>query len=224
MLDGIEATRRIVAEVEGVAVVILTSFSDRERILRALDAGAVGYLLKDAEPDELLRGIHAAARGESPLAPKAANAILRARSEQQTVTLSSREREVLVCVAEGLQNKLIARRLGIAEKTVKSHLTSVFAQIGVTDRTQAALWARRNGVVWYGERDTRFRLANTILVHDGLMYVSVALLAGRLYLSLIHPATAEGGDREPERLLEDGRLAVLRDGGGTDVPAARDRA
>ena len=145
VLDGIEATRRIVAEVDGVAVVILTSFADRERILRALDAGAIGYLLKDAEPDELVRGIHVAARGESPLAPKAAHAILRARSEQRAVTLSNREREVLACVAEGLQNKQIARRLEISEKTVKAHLTSVFSQIGVTDRTQAALWAQRNG-------------------------------------------------------------------------------
>jgi DNA-binding NarL/FixJ family response regulator len=146
VLDGIEATRRITAEVDGAAVVILTSFSDRERILRALDAGAVGYLLKDAEPDELVRGIYAAARGESPLAPKAAHTVLRARSEQQTVTLSNREREVLACVAEGLQNKQIARRLEISEKTVKAHLTSVFSQIGVTDRTQAALWAQRNGL------------------------------------------------------------------------------
>ena len=146
VLDGIEATRRIVAEVDGVAVVILTSFADRERILRALDAGAVGYLLKDIEPDELVRGIHAAARGESPLAPKAAHAVLRARSEEQAVTLSSREREVLACVAEGLQNKHIAHRLGISEKTVKAHLTSVYSQIGVTDRTQAALWAQRNGL------------------------------------------------------------------------------
>jgi len=146
MLDGIEATRRIVAEVDGAAIVILTSFADRERILRALDAGAVGYLLKDAEPDELVRGIRAAARGESPLAPKAAHAILRARSEQRAVTLSNREREVLACVAEGLQNKQIARRLEISEKTVKAHLTSVFSQIGVTDRTQAALWAQRNGL------------------------------------------------------------------------------
>jgi len=146
VLDGIEATRRITAEVEGAAVVILTSFSDRERILRALDAGAVGYLLKDAEPDELVRGIFAAARGESPLAPKAAHAVLRARSEEQSVTLSPREREVLALVAQGLQNKHIARQLEISEKTVKAHLTSVFSQIGATDRTQAALWAQRNGL------------------------------------------------------------------------------
>jgi DNA-binding NarL/FixJ family response regulator len=144
VLDGIEATRKITAATDA-AVVILTSFSDRERILRALDAGAVGYLLKDAEPDELIRGIQAAARGESPLAPKAAHTILRARSEEHATALSAREKEVLACLVEGLQNKQIARRLEISEKTVKTHLTNIFSQIGVTDRTQAALWAVRNG-------------------------------------------------------------------------------
>jgi DNA-binding NarL/FixJ family response regulator len=146
-MDGIEATRRIAAELPGANVVVLTSFSDRERILDALDAGAVGYLLKDLEPDELHRGIQAAARGESPLAPKAAHAVLSARAETRPpVELSTREREVLGLVAEGLPNKLIARRLEISEKTVKAHLTRVFQAIGVTDRTQAALWAQRNGV------------------------------------------------------------------------------
>jgi DNA-binding NarL/FixJ family response regulator len=147
-VDGIEATRRICADVPGANVVVLTSFSDRERILQALDAGAVGYLLKDLEPDELHRGIQAAARGESPLAPKAAHAVISARSEARpAVDLSAREREVLTLVAQGLPNKLIARRLEISEKTVKAHLTRTFNAIGVTDRTQAALWAQRNGVV-----------------------------------------------------------------------------
>jgi DNA-binding NarL/FixJ family response regulator len=147
-LDGIEATRRIAAELPETNVVVLTSFSDRERILEALDAGAVGYLLKDLEPDELHRGIQAAARGESPLAPKAAHAVISARADARpTVDLSAREREVLELVSEGLPNKLIARRLEISEKTVKAHLTRVFNAIGVTDRTQAALWARRNGLV-----------------------------------------------------------------------------
>jgi DNA-binding NarL/FixJ family response regulator len=146
-VDGIEATRRLVAERPESRVVVLTSFSDRERILDALDAGAVGYLLKDADPDELLRGIEAAARGESPLAPKAAKAVLTARAESRPAAdLTAREYEVLGLLAEGLANKQIARRLGIAEKTVKAHLTSVFQSIGVTDRTQAALWARRHGV------------------------------------------------------------------------------
>jgi DNA-binding NarL/FixJ family response regulator len=146
-VDGIEATRRLMAVRPESRVVVLTSFSDRERILRALDAGAVGYLLKDAEPDELLRGIEAAARGESPLAPKAARAVLTARAESRPAAeLTAREQEVLGLLAQGLANKQIARRLGIAEKTVKAHLTSVFQSIGVTDRTQAALWARSHDV------------------------------------------------------------------------------
>jgi DNA-binding NarL/FixJ family response regulator len=144
-VDGIEATRRIKAAQPETAVVILTSFSDRERILRALDAGAAGYLLKDAEPDELRRAVQAAARGDAPLDPKAARAVLSVRAGGSPAdALSQREREVLAMVAEGLPNKLIARRLEISEKTVKAHLTSVFRQIGVTDRTQAALWAQRN--------------------------------------------------------------------------------
>jgi DNA-binding NarL/FixJ family response regulator len=145
-LDGIQATRAIVAGVEGARVVVLTAFSDRNRVLEALDAGAIGYLLKDAEPDELFAAIRAAARGESPLAPKAASALLSERGERRDAELSERELEVLGLVAEGLPNKLIARRLEIAEKTVKAHLTSVFAAIGVSDRTQAALWAREHGI------------------------------------------------------------------------------
>ena len=142
---GIEATRAIRSADPGVRVVVLTSFSDRERILEAVDAGAVGYLLKDAEPQELTQGIRAAARGEAPFAPKAALALVTDRvGPQQAPTLTAREREVLSLVAEGLPNKLIARRLAISEKTVKAHLTSIFQRIGVSDRTQAALWAQRH--------------------------------------------------------------------------------
>lgn len=146
--DGVEATRRIVSSQPGTRVVVFTSFSDRERILEALDAGAIGYLLKDAEPDEIHRGIQAAARGESPLAPKAAHALISARTERKpSSTLTDREREVLILLAQGMANKQIARRLGISEKTVKAHLTNVFQRIGVADRTQAALWAERNGLL-----------------------------------------------------------------------------
>jgi DNA-binding NarL/FixJ family response regulator len=145
-LDGRQATQRIVSAQPEVRVVILTSFSDRERILDALDAGAVGYLLKDAEPDELIRGVRAAARGESPLAPKAAHSVLEARSQARpAVQLTPREQEILGCLADGLPNKQIARRLGISEKTVKAHVTRIFHALGVTDRTQAALWAQRHG-------------------------------------------------------------------------------
>jgi DNA-binding NarL/FixJ family response regulator len=144
-LDGIEATRRIRASREQTQVVVLTSFSDRARILDALDAGAAGYLLKDAEPEELLRGIRAAAAGQAPLAPRAASELLAERQETRPAAeLTPREREVLAMVAEGLPNKLIARRLEISEKTVKAHLTRIFERIGVSDRTQAALWAERH--------------------------------------------------------------------------------
>jgi DNA-binding NarL/FixJ family response regulator len=146
-LDGIEATRRIHAAQPGVAVLVLTSFSDSARITGALDAGAVGYLLKDASSDEVADGVRAAARGESPLDPRAARTILEARMRPDPLAaISVREREVLALLVEGLPNKLIARRLDISEKTVKAHLTRVFRELGVTDRTQAALWAERHGL------------------------------------------------------------------------------
>jgi DNA-binding NarL/FixJ family response regulator len=147
-VDGIQATLRITSASPETKVVAFTSFSDRERILEALDAGAIGYLLKDAEPEELHRGILAAARGESPLAPKAARAVVESRtSSTAPAELTDREREVLVLLASGLANKQIARRMGISEKTVKAHLTNVFQRIGVRDRTQAALWAERHGLL-----------------------------------------------------------------------------
>jgi DNA-binding NarL/FixJ family response regulator len=145
-LDGIEATRRVLADHPGTAVLVLTSFSDRARILGAIDAGARGYLLKDVAADEVAAGIRAAARGESPVDPRAARTILKAQAEPDPAAkLSAREAEVLALLVEGLPNKLIARRLEISEKTVKTHLTSIFRTLEVTDRTQAALWAEREG-------------------------------------------------------------------------------
>lgn len=144
-VDGIEATRRITAEAPGVSVVVLTSFVDQTRILDALGAGAVGYILKDADAAEVTGAVRAAAGGGSPLDPKVARVVLDSkRVHRSTVELSPREREVLALVAQGLANKQIARRLGIAERTVKAHLTRVFQAIGVADRTGAALWARVN--------------------------------------------------------------------------------
>ncbi len=145
-VDGIEATRRIIGDAPDSTVVVLTSFVDRTRILEALEAGASGYILKDADPREVAAAIRAAAAGESPLDPKAARVLLDARrgAGRGAVPLSPREREVLALVSAGLANKQIARRLGIAERTVKAHLTSVFQALGVTDRTQAALWAREH--------------------------------------------------------------------------------
>lgn len=145
-VDGVTATRNIKAAGVAADVLILTSFSDSARIVGALDAGAVGYLLKDADPEEVLEGIRAVSRGESPIDPKAARALLGSRSGPSHVQLTAREKEVLTLVREGLANKQIGRRLDISERTVKAHLTSAFARIGVADRTQAALWADRNGL------------------------------------------------------------------------------
>lgn len=144
-MDGVKATRHIVSA-KLADVLVLTSFSDSERIFGALDAGAVGYLLKDADPDDVLNGIRAVSRGESPLHPRAARALIGTRAGSANVQLTGRESEVLGLVKEGLANKQIARRLGISERTVKAHLTSAFARIGVSDRTQAALWVERNGL------------------------------------------------------------------------------
>jgi DNA-binding NarL/FixJ family response regulator len=152
-MDGIEATRRITGARPETAVLVLTSFSDRPRILGAMDAGACGYLLKDASSNDVADGIRSAARGEAPLDPRAARTILNARAEPDPLgALSAREREVLALLVEGLANKVIARRLEISEKTVKSHLTRIFRELEVTDRTQAALWAERHGL---GARDPR---------------------------------------------------------------------
>ena len=145
-VGGIVATQCITAAAPEARVVMLTSYSDREGILDALDAGAIGYLLKDGAPEELIRGIRCAHRGESPLSPKAAAAVL-ARGRRPEVDLTDRETEVLRLIGAGLPNRRIAGQLGIAEQTVKTHVGNIFHRLGVTDRTSAALWAQRNGLV-----------------------------------------------------------------------------
>lgn len=146
-IDGIEATRQICAAESEAAVVVLTASTDPNAVRGAIDAGAVGYLVKDADPIEVISGVRAAANGDAPFDPRAARALLNRRvGDRADVDLTDRERQVLGLVAEGLANKLIARRLGISEKTVKAHLTRVFAELGVTDRTQAALWVERGGL------------------------------------------------------------------------------
>ena len=149
-LDGIDATRAVLLARPLTKVIMLTSFSENARIMDALEVGAVGYLLKDAEPEDIIRALRDAAAGGVPLSPKAARALLpsnRPSGNPDSNALSAREREVLSLVAVGLPNKSIARRLTISEKTVKAHLTRVFTVLGVSDRTSAALWAQRHGVV-----------------------------------------------------------------------------
>ena len=144
VMDGVAATRQLLAELPGTRVVALTSFSDRQRVTDILTAGATGYVLKDARPDDLLAAVRAAADGHVPLDPRVAAALLPAREPQQADQLSDREKQVLRLVAAGLANKQIARRLGIAESTVKVHTGNIFRRIGVADRTSAALWAREH--------------------------------------------------------------------------------
>jgi DNA-binding NarL/FixJ family response regulator len=145
-MGGVEATRRLLRQQPGVQVVVLTSFPDQELIFDSVQAGAVGYLLKDAAPDEVVRAVRSAAAGESPLDGRVARTLLTRGKDSGAAALTDREREVLRLVARGLANKQIARHLGIAERTVKAHLTSAFQRIGATDRTQAALWAARHGL------------------------------------------------------------------------------
>ncbi len=141
VMDGIAATRAMHDSGSPVRVLVLTSFSDRDRVRDVLAAGATGYVLKDAEPRDLLAAIHATAAGHVPLDPRVAGALLPSSADVGPA-LSPRETEVLRLVARGLANKQIARSLGITERTVKAHLGRVFRELGVLDRTSAALWAR----------------------------------------------------------------------------------
>jgi DNA-binding NarL/FixJ family response regulator len=144
VMDGVAATRRIVEQHPDVAVLVLSSFSDAHRVTEALDAGAIGYVLKDTEPAVILDAIRSASQGQSPLDPRVARTLLHARRAEPApgAELTEREQQVLRLVGQGMANKQIGRALGIREGTVKAHLTSVFQRIGVRDRTSAALWAR----------------------------------------------------------------------------------
>ncbi|HET7400037.1 MAG TPA: response regulator transcription factor [Intrasporangium sp.] len=146
-VDGIVGIRLLREAGFGVPVVVLTSFAETDRVGAALEAGAVGYLLKDSEPRDVISAIRVAAAGHAPLDPRVARALLphSPRKEAPSV-LSAREREVLALVSKGLANKQIAKALGISERTVKVHLGNVFRNIGVADRTSAALWARDHGI------------------------------------------------------------------------------
>ncbi len=153
-LDGTGAMRELRSRLPSIRVIVLTSFVDDERLLPAIQAGAAGYLLKDVEPAELARAVRAACAGEAMLDPAAAARLLDAISDTggpaiagRREQLTRREREVLALISEGYANKRIALQLGISEKTVKAHVGRVLAKLGVSDRTQAALLAVREGLV-----------------------------------------------------------------------------
>ncbi len=152
-LDGVGAMRELRTRTPEARVIVLTSFLDDERLMPAISAGASGYLLKAVEPAELARAIRAAAAGDAILDPTVAARVLGAIADGSTPTVQDRERltrrehEVLTLLARGRSNKRIGYELGISEKTVKTHVGHVFAKLGVTDRTQAALLAVQQGLV-----------------------------------------------------------------------------
>jgi DNA-binding NarL/FixJ family response regulator len=129
-------------------VIVLTSFADDERLLPAIQAGAAGYLLKNVQPAELARAVRLAHAGDTLLDPSVASRLVDAIATDQPVErLTPREREVLVLVGRGMSNKRIARELGLSEKTVKTHVANVLHKLGATDRTQAAVYAVRTGLI-----------------------------------------------------------------------------
>jgi DNA-binding NarL/FixJ family response regulator len=146
-LDGASATRRIRAEHEDVQVLILTTYDTDADISRAVEAGATGYLLKDARREDLFQAVRLAARGESVLSPGVAARVLGRMRAPAEEALSAREIEVLGAVAHGLSNRDIARELHISEATVKTHLLHVFAKLGVDDRTAAVTVSLERGII-----------------------------------------------------------------------------
>lgn len=149
-LDGIAATVAIKARYPELEVVALTSFIEEEKVHAALAAGAAGYLLKDAEADEIAAAVRAAHRGEVHLDPAVAARLmrsLRAPQQQPAEALTGREREVLALVGRGVANKEIARELGISERTARTHVSNILGKLGLASRTQAALYAAREGLV-----------------------------------------------------------------------------
>jgi DNA-binding NarL/FixJ family response regulator len=161
VMNGIEATRRIKERSPGTKVIVLTSFSDRDHVVPALRAGAVGYFLKDVDPDPLAEAIRGAYRGNIQLHPEVAAHLMEGGLQSPSPSndaaspkaegsiahgLTSREKEVLVLIAQGMSNKEIAAVLTITEKTVKTHVSNILSKLGMADRTQAALYAVKHGI------------------------------------------------------------------------------
>jgi DNA-binding NarL/FixJ family response regulator len=159
-LDGVEATRELRATRPDVEVVALTGFVDEERVMAAIEAGAAGFLLKDAEPDDVAAAIRAARNGEMYLDPAVAGMVARqlrtpggsASLADDDTVLTPRERDVLALVAQGLPNRAIGDALGITERTARTHVSNILAKLGLTSRTQAALYAVEQGLDGEGPR------------------------------------------------------------------------
>ncbi|HWS33714.1 MAG TPA: response regulator transcription factor [Actinoplanes sp.] len=145
--DGVDATVKILSTTTGVRVMVLTTYESDRDILRAIEAGASGYLLKDASPAELAAAVRAASRGETVLAPSVASTLVRQVRRPAPPSLSARETEVLRLVAAGLTNADIGSRLFISEATVKTHLLRAFNKLDVADRTAAVTTAMRHGLL-----------------------------------------------------------------------------
>ena len=147
-MDGAMATRAIRQQFPQVQVIALTSFKEGELIKNALEAGAIGYLLKDVSADDLVRAIRAARAGRATLSPEAAQALVETSNlpPKPGLDLTEREREVLALIIEGLNNTQIAGKLNVSQSTVKSHVSNILAKLGVTSRTEAATLALRNGI------------------------------------------------------------------------------
>jgi NarL family two-component system response regulator LiaR len=148
-MDGVTATRAISQQFPKVQVVALTSFKDKGLVQDALQAGAIGYLLKDVSADELAQAIRAAHAGRATVSPEAAQALARAATQPPTPghDLTERERDVLALLVEGLNNRQIADRLVVSPSTIKSHVSHILAKLGVASRTEAAALAVRHGLV-----------------------------------------------------------------------------
>lgn len=151
-LDGIEATRQITAQQPGIRILVLTSFAADDKVFPAIKAGALGYLLKDSGPDELLQAIHRVSRGEPSLDPTIARKLLAelshpSKSPPTSDPLTERELDVLRLIAQGQSNKAIAERLHIAEMTVRTHVSNILGKLHLASRTQAALYALKEGIV-----------------------------------------------------------------------------
>jgi DNA-binding NarL/FixJ family response regulator len=150
-VDGIESTRRVRARYHDIEVVALTSFADEERVHAALQAGASGYVLKDSDADDVTAAVRAAHRGELQIDPLVARRLMSSlregRGASRISELTSRELDVLRLVAAGNPNKHIAAKLGISERTARTHVSRILRKLRLSSRTQAALWAVREGLV-----------------------------------------------------------------------------